>query len=336
MGPLNKKNGKEGMRPNIEEKKDRLRNENMKMISDLNTYLKRKNRLVLKRDYVNYKYNEYGDSRRINELFRSWSVEYKNAREEAVALREEYERQSNDINTIPRLVEGIRDDVAVLKKAVFVSKYEIDQILEAYPALEELGKDSEETTLKYRAVHDELEKKSRTITGLRQKFETVKNEKEWVEKCLSENKEELAPLLKTENSLKDELAEITQRFNRQEELREEKRVLDEAIGHLERSLGEKKEKLENHETKTANINEEIKNLKEESENQKSKLKEYEALVIPFQELMEKLKSVKREFTLLDSQQVKLKDEIPNLKKENEILQTKARQFEDIKKMMEGI
>ena len=90
MELLNKKDDKEGMMPNTEEKRDRLRNENMKMISDLNTYLKRKNRLVLKRDYVNYKYNEYGDSRSINELFRSWSVEYKNAREEAVALKEEY------------------------------------------------------------------------------------------------------------------------------------------------------------------------------------------------------------------------------------------------------
>ena len=78
----NKKDGKERVRSNIEEKKDRLRNENMKMISDLNSFLKRKNRLVLKKDYVNYKYNEYGDSRKINELFRSWSIEYKNAREQ--------------------------------------------------------------------------------------------------------------------------------------------------------------------------------------------------------------------------------------------------------------
>ena len=126
--------------------------------------------------------------------------------------------------------------------------------------------------------------------------------KKWLEKSLSENKEELVPLLKSENSLKDELTEITRRFNRQEELKEEKRVLDEAIGHLERSLGEKREKLENHQTKTAEMNEEIKNLKEESENQKSKLKEYEALVIPFQELMEKLKNMKKEISMLDEQQ----------------------------------
>ena len=115
-----------------------------------------------------------------------------------------------------------------------------------------------------------------------------------------------------------------------------KRVLEEATGHLERSLGEKKEKLENHETKTAEMNEEIKNLKEESEDLKSKLKVYEALVVPFQELTEKLEGMKGGISLLDGQNVKLTDEIPKVKKENEILQTKARQFEEIKKMMEGI
>ena len=324
------------MASNIEEKKDRLRHENMKMISELNSFLKRKNRLVLKRDYVHYKYNEYGDARRINELFESWSREYKNARDEAVALREEYERQSEDINTIPIVVESIRNDVTGLKKTVFVAKYEIDQILEAYPALEELGRDSEETASRYRAVHDEFEQKNKAITGLRKKYETLNNEKKWLEQSLSENRSELTPLLKTEESLKKELEEITDRFNRQEELKEKKEALEDAIGHLERGLREKKEKLENHETKTAAINEEINRLKEEGENQKSKLREYEALVMPFQELMEKRKSMKKEISQLDVHDTRLADEIPKVKKENEILQTKARQFEDIKKMMEGI
>ncbi len=67
-----------------------------------------------------------------------------------------------------------------------------------------------------------------------------------------------------------------------------------------------------------------------------KSKEYEAMVEPFKELKGKLENAEKEISLVDEQHEKLTEETDKLRKENEILGAKARQFEEIKKMMEGI
>jgi len=332
---LNKNDGIYTMWPNIEEERDRLRNENMRMISDLNGFLKRNNRLALKRDYINYKYTEYGDFHKINELFESWSAEYKNAREEAEILKAEYEKESNDVKTIPRVINEIRNDIASLKRAISITSDEMEQIIKAFPDLEERAKESEEITSRYHTVHKEFVENSRLLTDLRDKFQRADNEMKGLEKRLSEKKQELAPLLKTENYFKGKLTEITNRFNKQEELKEERQVLEEVIGHLEESLDERTEKIRNHERNTAEINKEINNLKDESGKLTSKVKEYEVMVVPFKELKGRLEDAEKEISLVDEQQKKLTEETDRLRKENEILGAKARQFEELKKMMEA-
>lgn len=336
MELLNKNDGIYTMWSNVKDEKDRLRNENMRMISDLNGFLKRSKRLVLKRDYINYKYTEYGDFHKINELFESWSAEYKNATEEAEILKVEYEKESNDVKTIPRVISEIRNDIASLKRAVLIARHEMEQIIEAFPDLEERAKESKEITSRYHVVHKEFVENSKLLTGLRDEFQRANNEMKGLEKRLSEKKQELAPLLKTENSLKSKLTEITNRFNKQEELKEEKRVLEEVIGHLEESLDERREKIKNHEKKTAEMNKEIKNLKDESGKLTSKVKEYEVVIVPFMELKGRLEDAEKEISLVDEQQKKFTEETDKLRKENEILGAKARQFEELKKMMEGI
>ncbi len=336
MELLNKNDEIYTMWSNIGDEKDRLRNENMRMISDLNGFLKRSKRLVLKKDYINYKYTEYGDFHKINELFETWSAEYKNATEEAEILKVEYEKESNDVKTIPRVISEIRNDNASLKRAVLIARHEMEQIIEAFPDLEERAKESEEITSKHHVVHKEFVENSKLLTGLRDEFQRANNEMKGLEKRLSEKKRELAPLLKTENSLKSELTEITNRFNKQEELKEEKRALEEVIGHLEESLDERREKIKNHEKKTAEMNKEIKNLKDESGKLTSKVKEYEVMIVPYMELKGRLEDAEKEISLVDEQQKKLTEETDRLKKENEILGAKATQFEELKKMMEGI
>ena len=142
MEPMSQKNETYTVIPDIEEERGRLRNENMGMVSDLNLFLKRKERLVLKKEYINYKYNEFGDSDRINELFKSWSAEYRNAKREAETLKAEYAKKGGDEKTIPRVIRDVEDDIAILRKAILVARNEIDRVIEAYPDLEGLAKDN--------------------------------------------------------------------------------------------------------------------------------------------------------------------------------------------------
>lgn len=336
MESLNRKDETLTVWSSIVGEKDRLRNENMRIITDLNRFSKRMTQLVKKREYLNYKYNEYGNFDEIDDIFGSLSAEYKNARKEAETLKSEYETKGADARTIPIVIENMRKDVAGLRRTVILAGSEIDQVFEAFPDLEERAKESEEIASRYRRVHKDFRESTGLLSDLREKFKRADSEKKVVEKGLSEKKVVLTPLLKTENSLKDTLAGMTDRFNRQEELKEEKRVLDEVIGHLEKSIGEWREKIENHEKKTEQMNKEIKNLKDESEELSSKADEYEAMVAPFEELKEREEHAEKEISLLDEQQRTLTDEILKLKKGNEILGAKARQFAEVKKMMEAM
>jgi chromosome segregation ATPase len=320
----------------MEQERDRLRTENMKMMSDLSLYSRKMKRLIQKRDYINYKYNEYGDSHRIKEYFDSWAAEYGNARKEAKALNAEYRKKYEDLKTITAVIGEIKNDIADLKKAVSVADYEIDQIIGAFPDLYEQAVACEDTLNKYRSVHKEFVEKDRDLAILGHKFNTVSKEKHELADALSEKKAELAPLLETEASLKDELTALTERFDRQETWREEKRTLTESIGNLEKDLEEKLEKIKNHEKNRSSINTKIEEMKIESHRVRSKIKEYEALDLPYKELRERLKRVEAEISRTDSQYRRLTDEIGNIKIENEILQAKANKYKEIKKMMEDI
>ena len=324
------------MGSSIEEERDQLRSKNMRMMSDFNSYSKRIKRLAVKRDYVDYKYNEYGDTHQIKRYFDAWVDEYINAGEEAKTLKEEYLKKSKDLDTIPTVIADIKSDIEELKKAVFVADYEIDQITGAFPDLYEQAIASEETEKKYRLVHKEFADVDRNLTDFRLKFDAVNTEKRKLADDLSEQKTELSPLLKMETSLKDDLAELTERFDRQEKLREEKAALEEVIKNLEESVGEKRERIKNHETYTNEINAKIEGLKSESNRLRSKIKEYEALVKPYRELKERLERVEAEISRSDAQHRRFTDEIGKVSIENEILQAKANQYEEIKRMMEDI
>lgn len=332
MGLLTKEEDRLTMWSDIAQEKDRLRNENSAMISDLNTFLQMKKQLASRRDYINYKYSEYGDLHRINELFELWSGEYENARAEAETLKVEYEKARKDLEAIPRACDNIKDYIISLQHAISLVTYEMEEIRNANPDLEKRAKESEEILSKYHAVHKDLEQNTSVLADLRDKFQLASDEKREVEKRISDKKDELATLLKNEDSLARELTVITDRFNKQQELTEEMQ----AIGHLEKSLGEWKEKMRHHEIKSAEMNEEINSLKAESAELTSGLKEYEALIGPFKELKARLESAEKELYLTDEQVNKLRDEIDKITKENELLSAKATQFEMVKKKMESI
>ena len=94
--------------------------------------------------------------------------------------------------------------------------------------------------------------------------------------------------MKTEYSLKIKLTEVSTRFEKQEELKEEQSALSDVLKPLERTINGWKEKIKNHEAKSSNMNKEIETLKEESLKVTTEIKEYEALVGPVRELKEKL------------------------------------------------
>jgi chromosome segregation ATPase len=336
MELFNKEEDRFAVWANIAQEKDRLRNENIRMISNLNTLLQRKKRFVSEREFVEYKHDEYGDPDRINELFVLWSGEYENARAEAETLRVQYESARRDLEAIPRARDNINDYIISLKHAISLVTYEIEQIHNAFPDLEERARESEEIFSRYDAIRRDLEENTKVLADLRDKFETASDERREVEKGLLEKKEELATLLKAEDSLTRELTEITDRFNKQQELTEEMHLLKEAIAHLEKSVGEWKDKLEKHEIKSTEMNEQIKSLKAESAELTSELRECEAMLEPFKGLRVRLEDNEKELSLTDEQIKKLTDEIDKITKENEMLSPKATQFEMVKKKLESI
>ncbi len=66
----------------IAEEKEKLQGENKRMSLELDEFLKKKDWLVSKKEYLNYKYNEYGDDSKINELFLQWSEDHEKAKAE--------------------------------------------------------------------------------------------------------------------------------------------------------------------------------------------------------------------------------------------------------------
>lgn len=333
---LNKKEELNNFWSNLSGEKEGLQNESRKMTLELNVFLKKRSWLVSKREYINHKYSEYGDDEKINELFQQWSEEYKNEKAEEMALKVEYEKVRQDGKTIPLVCKDIKNYIKSQKDGIALARYEMEEIFKAVPDFEERAKESEEIVLKYNAVHKNLEENTRSLNDLRDKFKKVDDEKKKLEINLEEKKTVLAPILKTEDSLKNKLAEITDRFDRQEELKEERRVLKEVIQPLERSIEGWKEKIKNFEKKSTEANKEIEKLKSESHKLVAELKEYEALAGPVMELKERMDSAEKENSMIDEQDKKLTREIHKMRKENELLSIKAKQFEMVKKKLGGV
>lgn len=321
---------------NLAEEKESLQDENKKMTVGLDEFLEKKRWLTSKREYINYKYSEYGDDDKINELFEQWSEEHKNARAEEESLNAEYKKSQQDVKTLPRLCNDIKNEIKNRQDEMALAKYEVQEILKVYPDLEERAKESQDIVEKYSAVHKDLEGKIKTVIDLKEKFKQVDSESKVLENRLSIKKKEIEPFLNTQNSLKNKLAEITNKFNLQEEITEEKRLLNETVKPLEKGIEEWKKKINNYETKTAEMNKEIEILKEEKLKVAPELKELEALIGPAKELKEKLTSAEKEISQTEEQDKQLTKAIHKTRKENEILSIKAKQFEMIKKKLEGI
>lgn len=320
----------------LAEEKEWLQNENKRMTSELDEFLKKKNWLVSKREYIHYKYSEYGDENKIIELYEQWSKEYDDTKAEEKSLKAEYDKGMQEEKTIPRLWKDIKKEIKSRREEIDMAKYEVHEILKIFPDIEELANESNEIVTKYRATHNDLEESSKILNNLSDKFKQTDAEYKELEKTLYSKKEELAPFVESENSLKNELTEVTNRFNRQEELKEQKSTLNSVLQPLEKSIEEWKNKIKNHEIKSAEMKKETETLKGESQKITSDLKEYESLVGPVKELKERLDNAEKEIPVIVEQDKKLTDEIHNLRKENEILSIKAKQFEMVKKKLEGI
>ncbi len=144
---------------NLVEDKESLQDENKKMTVNLDEFLKKKKYLDSKREYINYKYNEYGDDDKINELFEQWSEEHKTAKAEEKSLRAEYEKSQQDVKTIPRWCNDIKNEIKDRQDEMALAKYEVQEILKVYPDIEERAKESEDIVEKYSAVHKYHEEK---------------------------------------------------------------------------------------------------------------------------------------------------------------------------------
>jgi predicted nucleic acid-binding Zn-ribbon protein len=320
----------------ITEEKERLETEKEKMAAERDDFLKKRNWLISKKEYVNYKLKEYGDEKKINELFEALSKEYESEKAEEASLKEEYDKAISEEKTLPRLCADIEREMKGLREDMDRTKYEMQEILKAFPDMQKQGKESEELVLKYRAVHKDLEESSSALKIFNDNFSKVDAEVKETGETLSVKKEELAPFLKTEESLKNELAELTNRFSRQEELKEEKRVFEDAVKPISKSVEEWKEKIKNHEAKLARMNKETEDLKNEGLKMASEIKECEALVGPVMELKEKLEGAEKEISRIAEQDKTLTEQIRMMRKENEVLSIKARQFEMIKQKLGGI
>lgn len=333
---LNKKGDMYSLWSNLAENKERLQDENKKMTEELDKFLKKKSWLVSKREYINFKSREYGGEDRISELFEQWSEEHKELRSEDASLKAAYEKATQDVNTIPKMCGDIKKEIETRQDEMALAKYEIKEILKVYPDIEEKAKESQDIVLKYSDVHKNLEEKIKTLKDFKEKFTRVDNESKALGNRLSGRKKELEPFLKTQNSLKNNLGEITDKFNMQEEIIEEKRILNETVKPLEKSVQEWKKKINSYETKSAEMNEEIKTLKEESLKAAAELKELNTIVGPAKELKGKLDSAEKEISIIEEQDKKFTEEVHTMRKENEILSVKASQYEMIKKKLGGI
>lgn len=333
---LNKKEDLYSLWSNLAEDKERLQDENKNMTLELDDFLEKKSWLVSKREYVEFKGREYGGEDRISDLFDQWSEELKNMKAEEESLKADYKKSQQDVKTIPRLSNDIKKEIKSRQDEMAMAKYEILEILKVYPDIEERAKESQDIVLKYSAVHKDLEEKINTLKDIKDKFKKIDSESNALENKLSNRKKEIEPFLKTQNSLKNKLEEVSNKFNMQEEILEEKRVLNETIKPFEKSVQEWKKKIKEYETKSIEMNKEIETLKEESLKTAPELKELEALIGPAKELKEKLTNMEKEVSMIDEQDKILTKDIHRMRKENEILSVKARQYEMIKKKLEKI
>ncbi len=222
------------------------------------------------------------------------------------------------------------------KEEMALAKSEVENILKTIPDIIERAKESEEIVIKYNAVHKDYQAILTDMKEFREKFRKVDEESKELDGNLSRKKDEIAPFLKDEASLKEKLLELTNKFNRQEELSEEKGVLNQVIKPLEKKLKEWKDKIENHEKKTSDINKEIETLKTTSHKTVSELKEIEAVAGPVKDLKERQEKIETESPLLVKQIKKLTEGIHTMRKENEILSIKAKQFEMINKKLGNV
>lgn len=319
---------------NIIDEKAELQTENARMIIELKDYLKKREWLALKRDYINFKYSEYGDEDKINAMFQQWSKEYEESKAEGDFLKTEHDKAVQNEKIIPRVYTDTKIEIKKLRDEMDRAKFEMDSILKAYPDIRELAKESQDIVIKYKEVHEELERTTKSISELRANFEKVSNETETVRKELGTKKDELAPSLRIETAAKTKLADLMHRFNRQEELYEENRVFQEVIGPLETKLEGWRKKIKDYEVKSTTINKEIDTLKSENRGLSSELKEYEEIVGPVKELKSRLDKAEEGIKQIEEQDQKFTTEVKTLKKENDMLSIKARQFEMIKKKLE--
>lgn len=320
--------------PTAEEGKLRL--ENLSMISDLNTFLKRNKLLALKRSYVNFKYTEYGDFSRVDEIYDALSSTFISARKEAAQLKADYEKAIEDIETIPTACNSIGNTIDDIENEVSIARNEVDEILEAFPNLEARAEACRTIQTESAAARRQLEDNSRRQGGLKHEFQTRDGEKQNREKQLADKKKILAPLVESETELNETLAEIADRFERQETFTQEKQLAEESIGSLEKKIATFEEMILAHDTELAEKNQTIAALKDESTKLAAGAKEYEAKLIPFRELTDRLQKAREEVSSIDGQREKITEETEKLRKENEILGTKAKQFGILTKKLEGL
>lgn len=320
----------------LTESVDTLQVENKRMTVEHNELLEKKSLLTTKRDFINYKMEEFGDEKRISELFEEWSAEHARAKAEKVKLEAELEKAREDEKVFPRLCNDARNNIKRLKADINHAKYEMQEILKAFPNIEDKAKESEEIVVKYKSVHEEMEKTAIILTDLREQISKVTEDEKYLREDLSKKKEELVPLVETETTLKTQLTDLTNKFNRQEELTDQAETLKGVINPLESKLKEWRSKVDNHERMSKKINEEIEKLKDESAEMASELKELESMVGPVKELRKKLEEAKKEVSTLKEQEEQSTSEIKKLTEENSLLSIKARQFDMIKKRMEGM
>ena len=317
------------------EEEDRFRNQNISAITTLNRVLKKNRQLALIKGYVTQKELEYGNFNNISEIFASLSDEYETAEDEFTTLNGKYKKASNDAECLPDVNNDIKSDIDGLKEGVFIAGNETDQILAAFPGLEELAEESVRLTTEHHTVAGDLEEKGGNLNDLEQKYDSAKKEKIRIEKDVSAKSRDLALLVETESSHRDKLADITKRAQIQQELTEEKQTLEKVTGTLKKSIEEKDKKIKDHETQTTRLNKEISGIKDESVKLREELKEYQALVVPFMSLKTEFENAEKELSEVDGQIAKLTTEADKMKKDEEMLRIKARQFEEIKKRMTG-
>lgn len=332
---LNKKNKEHARWLDILEEKEKLQNENTKKTTELNDFFKRKDGVASKKEYLSLKYCEYGDEDRIKAVFEQLSKEYDNGKIEETSLREEYDKARQDEKVIPKVCSDTKFEMKTLRDEMDRARYEINAILEAFPNIRELAQESGEIVVKYKEVHEELERTTKIINDLRANFEKVSREETEVRKDLDSKMNELEPFINKEKSVKSRLTNLMERFDRQEELHEERSIFKDVVGPLEKKLKGWREKIESFEAKSAAMNSEIETLKSESSSLTTELTEYEALVGPVMELKARMEKVEKDAPEVEEQEETLTKGIRDLKKENDMLSIKARQFEMIKRKLEG-